>query len=139
MSRLTEALRRANERAASVPVETHAPFDTFPVEADIAENPHVGVPVSPILPPPGAVGPAGPAGPVSDEVPLQAEDQTLTRRQDSTHRRVQVDGAGRRIQTDPSGRQVQTDGNGRSIDDLRGPGAPETQLAVFTEYNKKLV
>jgi capsular exopolysaccharide synthesis family protein len=85
------------------------------------------------------MGPAGPAGPASDEIPLQAEDQTLTRRQDSTHRRVQVDGAGRRIQRDPSGRQVQADDNGRSIDDQRGPGVPDGQLAVFTEYNKKLV
>ena len=121
MSRLTEALRRANEGATTAPIETHSSLDTFPVEADQVETARQAVPVAPI----------GPVEPIAEEPPLHPEEQTLTRRPDST---------GRRVQADPSGRRIQTDPNGRRVQEQREPApAPEAQLAVFTEFNKKLV
>ena len=128
MSRLTEALRRANDGAATAPVETHASLDTFPLEeSGYGESGRSAVPVSPI-----ALGPV--IEPDDETAPPHAGDQTLTRRPDST---------GRRVQTDPSGRRMQADPHGTRVQEQHGPSAPaaapDAQLAVFTEFNKKLV
>lgn len=45
MSRLTEALRRANEGAAAAPVDSHESIDTFPIEAEEAEPVRAAVPM----------------------------------------------------------------------------------------------
>jgi capsular exopolysaccharide synthesis family protein len=139
MSRLTEALRRANETAAVAPVDSHPAFDSFPVEAE-TESVRPAVPVSPIVPLPPPSGPVGPAAFPVDDAPAAHETATLTIRGDSTGRRVQTD-TGRRIQTDPSGRRMQTEHGGGDIQEPGGPAGPgpDAQLAVFTEYNKKLV
>ncbi len=116
MSRLTEALRRANEGAATAPVDSHESLDTFPIEVEQADPVRAAVPMGPV-----------------DEEPLpHAGDQTLTRRPDSMGRRVKTDSSGRSIQVDPAGTRVQ---------EQQAPPAagPEAQLAVFTEFNKKLV
>jgi receptor protein-tyrosine kinase len=135
MSRLTEALRRANEGVATAPIESHASIDTFPVEAELESSravPPPAIPLGPSTTAPAvtALGPADPFEPPADEVASPGE-HTLTVRADSTGRRVQTDPGGRRIQTDPHGRNMQEAG-----EDAPAPGA---QLAVFTEYNKKLV
>lgn len=122
MSRLTEALRRANESVASAPVETHASIDTFPLEHTPAESAR----------PPIALGPVTPlVEPVAEEPPRGGEERTLTLRADSTGHRVQTDPAGRRVQADSNGRRMQ-----EHHDAVLGPEAP---LAVFTEFNKKLI
>src|SRR5260221_13469531 len=110
MSRLSEALKRANGGASSSPVDTSASFDTFPVEGEAAE----------------------PLRAVVDDEPRLADEQTLTLRSDST---------GRRVQADPNGGgRVQTDSSGWRVCEQRGPAkAPEAPLALFTEFNKKLV
>ena len=137
MSRLTEALRRANEGAiTTAPVEPHTSLDTFPLEVEPAEGARSTVPVGQISP----VGPAGPVGPVDEvevEVEVEAaepqpETHTLTLRGESSGRRVQTDSSGRRLQVDPGDNRVQEQ-HGHP-----GP-APDAQLAVFTEFNKKLV
>jgi len=117
MSRLTEALRRANEGAAAAPVDSHESIDTFPIEAEEAEPVRAAVPMEP----------------ADEELPPQSGEHTLTRRPDSMGRRVKSDSSGRSIQVDPAGTRVQ---------DQTAPPAsagPEAQLAVFTEFNKKLV
>jgi protein-tyrosine kinase len=116
MSRLTEALRRASEGAATAPVDSHESIDTFPIEAEQAEPVRAAVPM----------------GPVNEESSPQSGDQTLTRRPDSTGRRVKTDSSGRSTQADPAGTRFQ---------DQTAPPAsgPEAQLAVFTEFNKALV
>jgi len=110
MSRLTEAMKRANGgTVVAPPVDTSAPIDTFPLETDAAEPIH----------------------PVFEDEPQVAEEQTLARRADST---------GHRVQADPTGGRVQTDGNGRRVREQRGAAtAPEAPLALFTEFNKKLI
>jgi capsular exopolysaccharide synthesis family protein len=116
MSRLTEALRRANGGAATAPVDTHESLDTFPVETDSAEPVRSAVPM----------------GPVDDEPQAHAGDQTLTRRADSMGRRVTTESSGRSIQADPADTRVQ---------EQKAPPAPgpEAQLAVFTEFDKTLI
>jgi capsular exopolysaccharide synthesis family protein len=113
MSRLTEALKRANGGGSALvtpTVDTSAPIDTFPLEADAAE------PIHPIF---------------EDEAPPQSDERTLTLRADST---------GHRVQADHSGGRVQTDSNGRRVREQRGTAtAPEAPLALFTEFNKKLI
>ena len=69
-----------------------------------------------------------------ETAPPYAGDQTLTRRPDSTGRRVQTDPSGRRMQADPHGTRV-PEQHGRAAP----AAAPDAQLAVFTEFNKKLV
>jgi capsular exopolysaccharide synthesis family protein len=122
MSRLTEALRRANEGAASAPVETHTSIDTFPLEAAPAESTRPPIPLGPVTPT---------LERMPEEPPRGGEEQTLTLRADST---------GYRVQTDPAGRRLQADSNGRRVQQQQEPApGPEAPLAVFSEYNKRLM
>jgi capsular exopolysaccharide synthesis family protein len=130
MSRLTEALKRANGGlVVAPPIETSGPIDTFPLESDAAE------PIRSILDVPTVLdvpAPDVPAFDVLEDEPVpHVEEHTLTRRQDSS---------GRRVQTDTNGGRVQTDSNGRRVREQRGSAtAPEAPLALFTEFNKKLI
>ena len=116
-------------------MDTSASFDTFPLEADVADVADVAdITMRTQMP--------QPLRPVLADEPMLVDEQTLTRRSDSTGRRVQADpNGGGGVQADPNGGgRVQTDANGRRVREQRGSAtAPEAPLALFTEFNKKLI